>query len=418
VSAAVRDVTDRRTAEAERARLTAEADRERRAVREEQAQRLESLGQLAGGVAHDFNNLLAVILNYTEFVSDAVRAAAAEPGGERWHELGDDVAQIRVAAEGAARLTKQLLAFGRRDVVRPQVVDLNTVVRDVEQLLRRTLGEHIHLTTSLDPDLQPISADLGHLEQVLVNLAVNARDAMRDGGTLCIDTANVLVGAEYAETRPGAHTGPNVRLRISDTGDGMPPEVLARAFEPFFSTKPKGEGSGLGLATVYGIVNQSGGTAHIYSEPGLGTTFTALFPAVEDEVEQSASDDRPAPKGHEQVLVVEDEDAIREVTRRVLERAGYRVLAFARGGQALAGLAATHAAIDLLVTDVVMPEMLGTVVADRVRVACPGVRVLFMSGYAQPVLTAQGRLAPGVALLEKPFSATQLLTAVHEALRG
>jgi PAS domain S-box-containing protein len=419
VSAAVRDVTDRRRAEAERTRLAAEAEHERRAVREEQAQRLESLGQLAGGVAHDFNNMLAVILNYAEFVADKIGAAAAEPGGEEWREVAADVAQITLAAEGAARLTKQLLAFGRREVVRPQVVDLNTVVHDVEQLLRRSIGEHLRLSTTLDPALSPITADLGHLEQVLVNLAVNARDAMPDGGTLSIDTANVVVGPEYAATRPGVAVGPHVRLRVSDTGAGMTPEVVTRAFEPFYSTKPTDQGTGLGLATVYGIVTQSGGTAHIYSEPGLGTTFTALFPAVEAPVAPAANETHPPPDGRESVLLVEDEDAIREVAKRVLERAGYRVAAYANGTLALADLAGLVARdVDLLLTDVVMPGMVGTELAERVHEAKPDVRVLFMSGYAQGVLATQGRLAPDVALLEKPFSAQQLLTAVRDALGG
>jgi PAS domain S-box-containing protein len=418
VAAAVRDITDRIEARTERERLRAQAERERLESRLHQSQRLESLGQLAGGVAHDFNNLLGAILNYAAFVEEELTAAAAEPGGSRrWNDSRRDVEQIRRAAERATDLTHQLLAFGRREVVRPQVLNLNDVVVDVEDMLRRTLGEHVELETDLNPGVWSVLADPGQLEQVLVNLAVNARDAMPAGGRLTIDTGNMLVDAEYAGQRPGLAPGPHVRLRVSDTGTGMPQEVIDRAFEPFYTTKPKGEGAGLGLATVYGIITQADGHAHIYSEPGVGTTVTALLPATEDQPAQTEA--RPAParvSGGETVLVVEDEEAMREVTRRILARNGYQVISAAGGGEAISLAEAQRPDIDLLITDVIMPRMLGKEVAERMRGICPHIRVLYMSGYAHPVLASQGTLDPGVTLIEKPFSEAILLEKVREVL--
>jgi two-component system cell cycle sensor histidine kinase/response regulator CckA len=416
VSAAVRDVTERVDARAERDRLTAQADRERLERQLHQSQRLESLGQLAGGVAHDFNNLLAVILNYTAFIREALAGgAAAEP--ERLQAVRDDIDQVQRAAERATSLTHQLLAFGRREVVQPRVLDLNGVIAEVEQLLRRSIGEHVELVTHLDDALWPVLVDPGQLEQVLVNLAVNARDAMPHGGNLTIDTANVEIDEEYATGRVGVEPGPHVRLRVSDTGVGMPADVIQRAFEPFYSTKPKGEGSGLGLATVYGIVSQAGGYVQIYSEPGVGTTITALFP-VTDQI-----DSRPAPGpevqpsgGGETVLVVEDEEAMREVTRRILTRHGHEVLVAADGAGAIR-IAEQHTGeIHLLLTDVIMPQMLGKEIAERVTALRQGIRVLYMSGYAQPVLASQGTLDPGVTLVEKPFTESTLLDKVRRVL--
>ncbi len=262
--------------QAERERLAEEAARERHERRLAQSQRLESLGQLVGGVAHDFNNLLGVILGYTGFVTEQLRVAA---GADRqWHPVLADVQHIDEAAQRAVRLTHQLLAFGRREVTRPEVLNLNTVVGGLEPLLRRTLGEHIDLVVTLGPVLWPVKADPGQLEQVLVNLAVNARDAMPGGGKLSIHTDNSVVDDAYAADRPGLTPGRYARLRVSDTGSGMDRETLSRVFEPFFTTKPKGQGTGLGLATVYGIITQAGGYPQLYSEPGLGTAFTALLP--------------------------------------------------------------------------------------------------------------------------------------------
>jgi PAS domain S-box-containing protein len=419
VCAAVRDVTDRIESRAERERLKAQAERERLEARMNQSQRLESLGQLAGGVAHDFNNLLAVIINYTTFIAEEVATAAARPGGERWHVVRDDVEQVQLAAERATELTHQLLAFGRREVVRPQALVLNDVVTDVEQLLRRTIGEDVELTIASDADLATVLADRGQIEQVLVNLAVNARDAMPSGGHLTIDTRNVDVDEEMtaggAEVPPGGY----VRLRVSDTGHGMPRDVIERIFEPFFTTKPKGEGSGLGLATVYGIIAQAGGTTRVYSEPGQGTTFTILLPAS-DAAPVAAPVDEPETLTYDgqTVLVVEDEDALREVTRRILARRGLTVLTAPSGADAVRIATEYDGDIHLLLTDVVMPRMLGREVAEHVTEVRPGIPVLYMSGYARPVLASRGTLEDDVALLEKPFTESALLMMVHELLAG
>jgi hypothetical protein len=385
----------------------------------EQARRLESLGQLAGGVAHDFNNLLAVILNYASFVAEELGDATESDWSQRCETARSDVGQIQQAAERAATLTHQLLAFARQEVIRPQVLNLNDVVAGVENMLRRTIGENIQLVTSLADGLWPVLADPGRLEQVLVNLAVNARDAMPSGGTVTIDTGNVTVDASSVAGGSPARQGRNVRLRVSDTGTGMPPEVIEHAFEPFYTTKEKGAGTGLGLATVFGILSQADGHIQIYSEHNNGTTISVTLP-VTDEVPAPAADLVPyqrVPTG-ETVLVVEDEEALREVTRRIFTRNGYRVITAADGPDAL-DIAGHHdGEIHLLVTDVVMPHMLGKEVADRIRAIKPEVEVLYMSGYARPVLASQGRLDPGVALVEKPFSETDLLRTAGQLLNG
>ena len=346
VTAVVRDVTERLEIAAERERLRTQAERDKRererlrsqAERDKlerqlhQSQRLESLGELAGGVAHDFNNLLGVISNYATFASEEV---AREMPDERWQAVSDDIEQIKQAAARAAGLTHQLLAFARQEVIQPRVLNINDVVESVEQLLVRTLGEHIELITDLAQDLDLVLADPGQIEQVLVNLAVNARDAMPRGGKLVIQTGSTRVDATMAgQGRPAP--GRYVALKVSDTGTGIPKDVLDRVFEPFFSTKPKGEGTGLGLATVYGIITQAGGHVQLYSEPGIGTSLTALLP-VTDQARAAATAQRPsaAQRGHgETVLVVEDEAAMREVTRRILDRNGYRVVAAVSGHDA------------------------------------------------------------------------------------
>jgi signal transduction histidine kinase len=383
------------------------AEKERLQLQLQQSQRLESLGQLAGGIAHDFNNLLAVILGYATFIA---RRAPEGSDDER------DVAEIQKAGERATRLTHQLLAFARRETVRPRVLDLTGVVLEMEELLRRTLGEHVKLETALAADLWPIMADYGQLEQVLVNLAVNARDAMPQGGTLTLDTENVDADDAYVSARPGLAPGRYVRLRVSDTGTGMAPDVVARAFEPFFTTKPKGEGTGLGLATIYGIVTGAGGHVQIYSEPGLGTTFTVLLPATDAPLPDLGERREPR-RGHgETVLVVEDEAAMLEVTRRLLEDGGYDVLT-ASGGEGALRIAAGHAGeIHLLLTDVVMPGMLGKEVAARVSELRPQIGVLYMSGYAQAVIGPMGDLSAGHTIIDKPFTEAQLLERVAEAL--
>jgi signal transduction histidine kinase/CheY-like chemotaxis protein len=400
-------------------RLKAALETATREAQLHQAQRLENLGQLAGGVAHDFNNLLGVILNYASFVSEEMGAAADADWARRWETAAGDIGQIQRAAERAAGLTRQLLAFARREVVRPQVLNLNQVITEVEEMLRRTLGEHVQLVTSLADEPWSVLADPGQLEQVLVNLAVNARDAMPGGGTLTIDTCNITVDADAIAGGSPARKGRNVRMRVSDTGAGMPAAVAEHAFDPFFTTKAEGAGTGLGLATVYGILTQADGHIRIYSEAGAGTTFSITLPVTE----QAATAARvPAPyhrtpKG-ETVLVVEDEEALREVTKRILTRNGYHVLTAANGPQAF-DIARRHdGEIHLLVTDVVMPFMLGKEVADSMRAFRPTIEVLYMSGYARPVLASQGRLDPGVALVEKPFSEADLLTTADQVLNG
>ncbi|MFI5909546.1 PAS domain S-box protein [Dactylosporangium sp. NPDC051541] len=405
--AAVRDMSERLAVLAEQERLRAEAERQKDEVRQQRTQRLESLGQLAGGIAHDFNNLLAVILNYAEFI--------VEDGADTPFAI--DAEQILRAGRRGSELTHQLLAFARREVVRPKPLDVNRVIGEVQQMLNRSLGEHISLVTDLTDPLPTVVADAGQLEQVLVNLAVNARDAMPAGGQLTIDTGLVHIDEGHPAVRDGLGPGGYVRIRVSDTGTGMPREVIEQAFEPFFTTKPSGEGTGLGLATVYGIVVQAGGSVQIYSEPGVGTTISVLLPGSDAEVTAEDTTRAARPPGRGQtVLVAEDEPALREVTTRILRRGGYTVLSAADGVAAL-HLASEHGGqIDLLLTDVVMPGMLGRVLAERLLQLRPATRVLFMSGYAQPVLTSNGILDPGVHLLEKPFTGTDLLNAVADQL--
>ena len=418
VTAVIRDVTERLEIAAERERLGIQAERDELERHLHQSQRLESLGQLAGGVAHDFNNLLGVISNYAAFVGEEV---ARQPPDERWKAVGNDIGQVQRAAEQAAGLTHQLLAFARQETIQPRVLNLNDVVQSVEQLLIRTLGEHIELIADLTADLPSVLADPGQIEQVLVNLAVNARDAMPQGGKLIIQTASTIIDvsahqedrAYQGEVPPGQY----VALKVSDTGTGIPKDVLDRVFEPFFSTKPKGEGTGLGLATVYGIITQAGGHVRIYSEPGLGTSLTALLPVTEQDIAAATPPPTEPQRGQGQtVLVVEDEAAIREVTRRMLARNGYHVVAAASGHEALEVLATQLEHIDVLLTDVIMPRMQGKEFANQVRVIQPAARVIFMSGYTQGLLGAQGVLEPGTHLIEKPFSEATLLTKLQEVL--
>jgi len=380
--AVIRDITERRQAEQEIARL--------------RGQRLESLGQLAGGIAHDFNNMLGVIVNYANFVIE--EASAESPDVSM---MAADAQQVVRAGERGTDLTHRLLAFARRGVVRPEVLDLNQVISSLETTLRETLGPEIKVFVRPDPSLPPVTCDPGQIEQMLVNLASNARDAMPSGGNLVIDTSR---------------HGSQVRLRVSDSGKGMTPEVASRAFDPFFST---GEGTGLGLATVHGIAAQAGGEVSIQSSPGVGTTVTVRLPASAPAPSPAvASGSGPGPGGGETLLVVDDEDALRAVAGRILSGAGYKVISADGGPQALE-LAARHdGAIDLLLSDVVMPGMLGKDLAERLTGVRPDTRVLYMSGYAQPVLHSEGTLDPGVALLEKPFTADDLLNAVRRRLDG
>jgi two-component system, cell cycle sensor histidine kinase and response regulator CckA len=355
-----------------------------------QAQRLESVGQLAGGVAHDFNNLLSVILTCVGF---AQRELPPD------HPVRDDVEEIGRAAERAAALTRQLLMFSRREVVRPEMVDVGALVRDIERLLNRTLSERITLRISIGPDVRPVLVDPAQLEQVLVNLAVNARDAMPGGGTLSIAVSGVEDG---------------VRVTVADDGVGMPPEVRERAFEPFFTTKEAGEGTGLGLATVHGIVTESGGTVEIDSEPGRGTVVTIFLPEAEGPVappeEPAVAGERAA--GGARVLVVEDQDPVRRQARRILEAHGYDVRDAASADEALAA----WKPVDVLVTDVVMPGMSGHELAGRARERNPRLSVVFMSGHTEDVIVRDGVRQGDIAFVQKPFTRDSLLHAVEDAL--
>jgi signal transduction histidine kinase/DNA-binding response OmpR family regulator len=384
-----------------------------------QAQRLENIGLLAGGIAHDFNNHLAVILNYASFISEGLGAASEPDWAQRREGAIADLKQVTLAAERAASLTRQLLAFSRREVTRPRAIDIGKIVTGIEEMLRRTIGEHVELVISLADELWPTMADPSQLEQLLVNLAINARDAMPRGGILTIDTSNVTVDADSIAGGSTSRQGRNVRLRVSDTGTGMSPEVVEHAFEPFFTTKEEGEGTGLGLASVYGIVAQADGQISIYSEVGVGTTFSITLPVTTQSpipYREPVSYQR-RPKG-EAVLVVEDAEALREVTKRIFARAGYDVITAANGPEAIKIAGAYPGEIHLLVTDVVMPYMLGKEVAEKMRQVKPGIAVLYMSGYARPVLASAGRLDPSVALVEKPFSAADLLAKAGEVLNG
>jgi PAS domain S-box-containing protein len=415
-TAAIRDISERLAVVREKEQLEAEAERERLVNQLHHARRLESLGELAGGIAHDFNNLLAVIINYAAFVGDDLDAAATE-SEEKRRTMRADVEQIGLAAQRAAHLTHQLLAFARREVVQPEVIDVNDVVADVEQLLKRTLGEHIALQSELAEGLRSVLIDPGQLEQILVNLAVNARDAMPDGGTLTLDTANVDVDLAYASHRPELTPGPYVRLRVSDDGTGMEQDVAERAFDPFFTTKAADRGTGLGLATVYGIVQQAGGQARIYSEPGVGTTFTALLPATDrTPTPTTVGVDRERPRGEATILLVEDEQALREVIERILTGSGYRVITATNGADALAVAADLPERIDLLLTDVIMPQMNGPHLVERIKEVRPSIGVMLMSGFAQPILDSGGHLEPGVTLIEKPFAGPDLLEKVRQVL--
>ena len=382
-----------------------------------QIQRMDSLGQLAGGVAHDFNNLLTVILSYATFVSRRLAVAAESSVDGSWDEARADMAHIQHAVARSAALTRQLLAFASREAIRPLALDLNEVIANVEDLLRRAIGEHIELVTSPADGLWPVMADAGKLEQVLVNLAVNARDAMPEGGTLTISTKNIATDSAGADRQTQQER--HIQLKVSDTGTGMTADVIEHVFEPFFTTKAATRGTGLGLATVYGILTQADARIQISSQLGTGTTFRITLP-VTDEVAASAAEPAPfnwEPHG-ETVLVVEDEDDLREATKRIFAGAGYHVIAAGSGAEAVE-IARTHdGPIDLLVSDIVMPHMLGTEAARRIRAIKPSAAVLYMSGYAWPFHASQGRLDPDVALVEKPFSDAELLAAAGQALSG
>jgi PAS domain S-box-containing protein len=388
---------------------------ERRLLQEQvlQAQKMEAVGRLAGGVAHDFNNILTAIGGYTDLL------LADLPPNDPSRR---DVEEIYQAAQRAAALTQQLLAFSRRQVMQPKVVDINALVTDIEKMLRRLIGEDILFATVLHPRLGNVRADPGQIEQVLVNLAVNARDAMPSGGRLTIETRNVELDESYTTDHPSVRPGRYVLLTVTDTGIGMTEETKSHIFEPFFTTKTRGKGTGLGLATVYGIVQQTGGHIWAYSEPGRGTTMRVYLPRVDAPADPIDHPGDPAPdalRGTETILLVEDEDAVRAVTRQLLERSGYTVLEAADGPAALALVDRAKGTlhVDLLLTDVVMPGMSGRELAEHLLARCPKLRVLYMSGYTDDAVVRHGMLQPGLAYLEKPFRPTKLLMKVRETLK-
>jgi two-component system cell cycle sensor histidine kinase/response regulator CckA len=371
------------------------------------AQKMEAVGRLAGGVAHDFNNLLTVILSYSDLLLEDLPPVA----GSR-----DDIAEIRKAAVAATSLTRQLLAFSRQQVLEPRVLDVNEVVASTEKLLTRLLGEDVHLATVLASDLGAVKVDPGQLEQIIMNLAVNARDAMPRGGRLTLETGNVDMDESYVRGHPVAQPGRYVMLAVSDTGVGMDAKTQARIFEPFFTTKEPGKGTGLGLATVYGIVKQSGGFIWVYSEPGHGTSFKIYLPRVDEQVVAASVGPEHPLGGSETVLVVEDVAAVRAVACEMLGRHGYRVLEAPDGETALRLVAKHQGEIHLLLTDVVMPDVSGRELADKVAAVRPGVRVLFMSGYTDDAVVRHGVLQEGIAFLQKPFTPDTLARKVREVL--
>jgi two-component system, cell cycle sensor histidine kinase and response regulator CckA len=397
------------------ARLVLAADVSEKKVLERQlaqAQKMEAIGRLTGGVAHDFNNLLSVISGYAELAQ--VQLPGDHPAQARLEEIGK-------AADRASELTRQLLAFSRRQVLRPRPVDLNLLVKNVRAMLERMVGEDVLFLTHLDAALDTVMIDPTQMEQVLMNLAVNARQAMPTGGTLTMETANVDLDEDYIRRHapvPNLPTGPYVMLSVADTGVGMDDATQARIFEPFFTTKGEGEGTGLGLATVYGIVKQSEGFIWVYSEPGHGSVFRIYLPRVA-EAARPLPDERSTPKGTggtETILVVEDQESLRQMIQEILEEQGYRVLAAADGHAALEHVRTHGGPLDLVLTDVVMPRMNGRELGDRVAALRPGIRLLFMSGYSNASVAERGLLDAKADLLQKPFGGARLREAVRQAL--
>ncbi len=373
------------------------------------AQRLEAVGQLAGGIAHDFNNLLTVIIGNVELIARELPPR---------DELRGQIEEVSKAARRAASLTRQLLAFSRKQMMVPEILTFNTIVCDMSNMLRRLVGENIELETALQPQLDWVKADPSQLELVLVNLAVNARDAMPDGGRLTIETANEYLDRSYSDGNYEVVEGPYSKLAVTDTGRGIPAHDQSRIFEPFFTTKEVGKGTGLGLSTVYGIVKQSGGYIWVDSEPNKGTRFRIYLPRIE----KSESHERPAAEsagqspGTETILLVEDEDGVRALASKILESIGYRVIAASNGDQALRILAGAEQSLHMLLTDVIMPGMSGAKLAEEALAAKPDLKVLFISGHSDDVLTHHGELDPETNFLEKPFTPDALANKVREVL--
>jgi PAS domain S-box-containing protein len=396
----IRDVTERKQAEKEMAELQEQL---------RQSQKIEAIGQLAGGVAHDFNNALTLIRVCSQLA--LMELKEQDP-------LREKLEMIEKATEQSANLTRQLLAFSRRQVMEMKVIDLNSLVQDMDKMLHRVIGEDIELVSVLAEDLGRVKVDPGQMEQVIVNFALNARDAMPRGGKLTIETANVDLDEKYANNHVGVKPGRYVRVSVSDTGMGMPPEVKARVFDPFFTTKEKGKGTGLGLSTVYGIVKQSGGNIWVYSELGSGATFKVYLPRVDEPLEEEKERlrGRELPRGAEMVLVAEDQEDVRDLVVQILKRQGYEVLVASDGVEALIICQQYKGLIHLLVTDVVMPRMSGRELADQLLHLYPGIKVLYMSGYTDDAIVRHGVLEAGLNFIEKPFSLEALARKVREVL--
>lgn len=392
-------------------RLVIPTRSERRHLQEQyqQGQKMEGIGRLAGGVAHDFNNLLTVINGYSEMLLNQPRLD--EPTRNLLRE-------IHKAGGRAAGLTQQLLAFSRKQILQPKVLDLNAVVTETEKMLRRMIGEDIELAVIPSEDLGRVMADRSQIEQVLINMAVNARDAMPQGGKLTMETGNVFLDKDYTETHPEVKPGPYVMLALTDTGCGMDKATQARIFEPFFTTKEQGKGTGLGLATVYGIVKQTEGHVEVYSEVGIGTTFKVYLPAVESCLPSGKSHPglRVMPPGTETILLTEDEDGVRSLAKMALENCGYTVLEANEGTQALEVASKQTQPIHLLVTDVVMPRMSGREVAEKLRTTKPEIKVLYLSGYTDDAVVRHGIVAAEHDFLQKPFTPADLATKVRQVL--
>lgn len=410
VSAAIRDISDRIRAAEEKKELEAQL----------RQSRMESIGQLAGGIAHDFNNILAGIMVYARLVEDELRelSTSGPPPEDTIASLVADVGEIARATERASALTHQLLLFSRKEVMKREIIDLNSVVTEMDNLLRRTIGEHISLTVKPNNSISSINMDRGYVEQILMNLVVNARDAMPSGGQLIVETSEADLDEEYSNSNEDAFPGHYVCLAVSDTGVGMTSDVAAKAFEPFFTTKPRGEGSGLGLATIYGIVTQVRGHINIYSEVGVGTTIKVYLPAVDAAPAahpRSEEETAPMAKG-ETILLVEDEDVVREPAARVLKKQGYNVLSANGPAEALALSSGREGEIDLLLSDVVMPGSSGPELAEKLKSFRPDLRVIFMSGYSHDLIASRGSVAEDIVLIEKPFTIEGLLRKVREVL--